>query len=199
MIRSFTDAVTSNHTIKQVVKEVALENIETEDFKDTVVDRVKKDVIKRASPMIKQTYDRQRSVIVSGLKESGKDTWYDRHRDDMDKVVTVLSWLHIRNIGSEIASVTRLGKYSESKSRLIKVTFVREEVQREVMSLARNLKNSEAYKDVFIRSDRTKDELEKIKAHVQEAKARNDRRNEVEKSVFYWRAEGLKGVKKIYM
>ena len=197
--RSFAEAVKSNHTIKQVVKEVALENIGTNDFRDTVMGMVKDEIIEQASPLIKATYDRQRSVIVSGVKESRKETRDERQKDDMDKIVAVLNKIGVTNEGNNIAHMYRLGKFSETKARLIKVIFEREEIQKKAMSLARNLKECEEYKKVFIWRDRTKDEQDKIKVNLQEAKTRNDERNEREKKDFYWRAEGLKGVRRVYL
>ncbi|KAK7079199.1 ATP-binding cassette sub- A member 3 [Halocaridina rubra] len=53
---------TITHTVKEAVKVVALENIQTVDYKETVIEKMKDVVMERANPLIRQALDKEKTV-----------------------------------------------------------------------------------------------------------------------------------------
>ncbi|KAK7070120.1 hypothetical protein SK128_003254 [Halocaridina rubra] len=112
MKTSFADALKGNVAVKEAVKVVALENIQTVDYKETVIKKVKDVVMKRANPLIRQALDKEKTVVISGISESQEPTWQGRLEQNKARVVDLIRKLGVVCGPEDIVNIHQLGKYS---------------------------------------------------------------------------------------
>ena len=169
---------------------------------DSVInEEVRKEIVDKALPMIKQEVDRYRSVVITGVKESTREMHQDREIDDDRSILGIFKamgqeWAHY-----EITSKYRLGRYNKQESgpRPVKVTFASELTQREVLKHTWTLKQNDKLARVYIRRDLTKEERRKINKSVEETRKRNNERTEQQKSEFFWKRNGLMEPQKVFL
>ncbi|KAK7079350.1 hypothetical protein SK128_001637 [Halocaridina rubra] len=118
MKTSFADALKGNVAVKEAVKVVALENIQTVDYKETVIKKMKDVVMERANPLIRQALDKEKTVVISGISESQEPTWQGRLEENKASVVDLIRKLGVVCGPEDIVNIHQLGKYSrEGKPR----------------------------------------------------------------------------------
>ena len=162
---------------------------------------IRKEIVEKALPMFKQEVDRFRSIVITGVKESQRETWQDRERDDDRSVYEILRVMQLEYAYHEITSRYRLGRYDRQKpgSRPIKVTFTGELTQREVLKHTWTLKQNKRFASVYVRRDLTKDERMKINKIGEETRKRNNERTEHQKTEFFWKRNGLMEPQKVFI
>ena len=111
---------------------------------------------------------RKKNVIVYNLPESAQNS-----KSDSDTFSALCSSVY--NCSFTITKLLRLGKKQSNKIRPLLLCFEHEEDKVTVLSRSHQLRNKEAYKNVFIAPDRTKFQREKHKSLVSELKNRRSK------------------------
>ena len=144
--------------------------------------------------------DRFKSIVITGVKESLRESWQDREKDDDRSVHEILRVMHQEWAYHDITNRYRLGRYNKQESgpRPIKITFLGEVTQREVLKHTWTLKQNRRLARVYVRRDLTKDERMKINKINEETKKRNNERTEQQKSEFFWKANGTMEPQKVF-
>ena len=147
-VAAWKEIVREDPDVKKVMIDVIEKNLDV-DFRDSMV--------VKALPMVRQEMDRFRSVIVVGIKEDSNKTSYERNEDDNLFVRNMLGALQMGWAEREIVTKFRIGKFRNyrSRPRLLKITFSREDTQKQLLAKAKHLRHTSAFNKVFIRRDKT--------------------------------------------
>lgn len=97
---------------------------------------------------------RRNNVILFGLPENDHATALDRVTDDKKHTKELFLSLGFDDI--KVCDISRLGKKIESKIRPVKVTLENPALKKLVIQKARQLRNNEKYKNIYIDYDKTK-------------------------------------------
>ena len=187
--KSWADMVKGDSEVKKTVMDVIKRNFDED---------IRGELVHRAMPMMKQEVDRFRSVVITGIEEPTGSTFQEREELEKGNIRKVLKALNMEWASGDIATRLRLGMYSTlaTRPRQIKLTFVREETQKEILRRAHNLKSLSEYSYIFIRKDMTKEERNRINSILEEVKTLNEKRTEADKKKFFWKRDGLRGPKR---
>ena len=173
------------------------ENIRDLSYKDRLGKKeelstvIRKEVVDRALPLLKQEMDRNRSIIISGVGESPVEQGPERERVEKGKVRHLLHAIEKGWAFHEISNIIRLGNYGDHDyrniPRMVKVTFRDEATANAVLSNSRALKRSSSLSHIYIRRDLPKDTRIKFREVLREVRAKNESRTEQQKNKFFWR------------
>ncbi|MPC91107.1 hypothetical protein E2C01_086123 [Portunus trituberculatus] len=107
---------------------------------------------------------------------------FTREREERELVKTVIKQVQDskQEFDQEMKEVIRLGRYSEGGRRPMKVRMRSQVAVEEIMARKGKLTDVE-HKDIWMKRDMNLEEREKEKALRSEAKAKNDKRTEIEK------------------
>ncbi len=103
----------------------------------------------------------------------------------MEKVIEKIQ--EDNELVGEIEEVFRLGKYEEGAQQPIKIRFKSQSAAEAVVGKARKLSKTEAFKNVWVRKDRSVEERNMIRDLKKQANGKNEARSEEEKKKFFWR------------
>ena len=120
---------------------------------------------------------RSRNVIVSGLPEQSDGTADERRKKDEDDVERLLEKIEMSD--ALVEKVSRLGKISQERSRLVRVSFREEEEKTQTLRKARLLRSFEKYRGVFVNPDRTPSQQKHFTKLRQELKVRRENGEDV--------------------
>lgn len=98
---------------------------------------------------------RRRNVIISGVLEQRSGDTDERRMADMERVEKLMQDLSICVEDNAIRGITRIGKAGKSGHRLLKVTFRDQDIQRDVLRRAKQLRNMDMHRKTFINPDLT--------------------------------------------
>lgn len=115
--------------------------------------------------------DRNKNVIISGVKETRSGSVDERRGDDEREVKDILDKIGLNLMFS---NVTRVGKVTANRRRLLRATFCDNESRNQVLRKARTLHLHAAYKHVYINPDRTPMEQAEFAKLRQELKDRRE-------------------------
>ena len=153
-------------------------------------------VIKSRENLVREVAEKKKSVIIIGVEEEKLPVRVHRERVEMEKVKNILDNLgQERNLKEEVDDLVRLGKYKEGEHRPLKLIFKSQSATEEALSLGWKLKESENFKNIYIRRNMNQEERQKLKEQLNDIKEKNDGRNEEEKKNFYWKLRNGKIVK----
>ena len=96
---------------------------------------------------------RRCNLILSGVAEPTSGTVEERNKYDQNETMRIIHELGLPNV--EIDNTLRIGQSHEDKPRLLKVTCKDVKQKIEVLRKGKELRNSSAYKHVFINPDLT--------------------------------------------
>ena len=161
------------------------------------IQREVKDVIRQNARFVKHTVDMQKSVVFFGVEEDNIVSKIDRDKVELSKVVDLLKVISEENEEIGIEEFTRLGKYVENVNRPLKVTLQCSNMVEMIMKNARNLKQSDQWKHVWVNRCLSKEDRDKLRERVQEAKQKNSERSEEEEAHFFFKVIGMQ-VKKVW-
>ena len=157
-----------------------------------------KEVIRKNPKLIRETIDMNKSVIIIGTKEKEINNRIIRDRDELSNIMKIMNKISEEITEKDIEEFHRVGKYESGKHRAMKVTFQSSNIMEEVMQNAKNLKDEEEMKKIWIRRCLNKEDRETLKVKIEEAKQKNEERTEEQKSLFFFKVVGLQ-VKKWYI
>ena len=148
-------------------------------------------VIKKKEALVRDTVDKNKCVIVFGLKERVQPVTTTRERDELVLAKEVVASVKEVNseIEEEVEEVYRLGRYKEGGERPMKIKFRSQTVVNEIINRTWKLSENEKFKKVWIRRDLNEEERKKMSELYMEAKQKNDQRKEEEMLKFYWRVK----------
>lgn len=142
----------------------------------TRVDSIEKSLDDKIQTAIDDYRDRETrkcNIILHNVPESDCEQPKERKEEDESIVVTMLNdSLNLAEV--KLESVIRLGKKSEGRNRLTKVTLDSVKSKREILNAAKNLKGIEEWSNIFITPDMTPKEREKNKELREELKRRRE-------------------------
>ena len=156
-----------------------------------------KDVIRQKARFVKHTVDMQKAVVLFGVKEENIINRIDRDKKELSKVTDLLKVLSEDDDDIGIEEFSRLGKYAENVNRPLKVTLQSSSMVETVLRNVRRIKQSDQWKHVWINRCMTKEDREKLREKVQEAKQKNSERSEEEEAHFFYKVIGMQ-VKKLW-
>ena len=113
---------------------------------------------------------RKRNVLVFGLKEVN-DSTEDRTTTDKTNFEKLCRAI---NVLAEATSTYRIGRKDNNKTRPLKVTLESEDTRNQILSQAKELRNLEAYEEIFLKRDMTPMERDEDKKLRQERDKKND-------------------------
>lgn len=157
-------------------------------------------VIKEKENVIRDTVDKNRTVILFGLEEKEikeQDVRKERLWSDVTKVLKELDDIG-RDWRSEIEEMHRLGLYEANGKRPVKIKLKVKAVAEEISMKAWKLSKDDNLKKYGIRKDMTRNEREELKDRLEGVKQKNEERSEAEKEIFFWKLVG-KEVKKWFI
>lgn len=100
--------------------------------------------------------ERIRSVVICHFPESTNSNHLEAEKEDDANVRQMIYKL---SETSKVEKLYRMGKKTNERMRLVKVVLCTTSMQRAVLSNAKNLRNFDDYKKVYIRKSMTKEEL----------------------------------------
>ena len=109
--------------------------------------------------------DRSRNLIVHGLKEENNEKLSDKVSGIFEELGGVKPHFEVCRIGRPFSGVT---------SRPVKAVFSNKSTVEVFLTRARNLKQSDQYKTVYISPDRSPEEREIHKKLIQQLKNKRD-------------------------
>ena len=121
---------------------------------------------------IEQRIIRAKNVVISGLDLLSDGSVEERKKDDTNKCEEVLGNLDISDF--EVVATHRIGKPVAGKPQLLKVIMDSVESKHEIMRKAKQLRNIQEYRQVYINPDRTPLQQLQNKELLEEWKARRD-------------------------
>lgn len=102
--------------------------------------------------------ERQRSVVICHFPESEKTNFLQAERDDETSIRLMI---HKLTDQAKVEKMYRMGKkIPNGRPRLIKVVLCTSSMQRAVLSCAKNLRNYDEFKKIYIRKSLTPAELQ---------------------------------------
>lgn len=181
--RSYAEIVVKE---KQIQKE--LESVTKENKLDAEV----KNVIRKNEKLIRDTVDKNKSVLIFGHQEKEIKSRIERDRDELNCIRKIMKHL----LGDddteiEIMEYRRIGKYVKGKNRPIKITLMNSYMAETLLKNGPKLKDVEGCKSIKVRRDLSKEDRELLKSKFEEANKQNDERTEEEKESFFFRVVGL--------
>ena len=159
--------------------------------KEELTTVIRKEVVDRALPLLKEEMDRNRSIIIFGIGESPVERGLEREQQEKGKVRQLLHAIGKGWTFHKITNILRLGRYGDhdyhNKPRTVKVTFSDEATANAVLSNSRALKHNPSMSHIHIRRDLPKDTRIRFREVLREVKAKNESRTEQQKAKFFWR------------
>ena len=159
------------------------------------------DVMKKKETLIREIAEKKRSVIIFGMKEQNITYKPRRDKEELKTVRDLLKNLNDterRELEEEVEEIHRLGPFKAGESRPIKVLVKSQKATEEILYRTSKLKEIEGCEKVYIRKNRNEEERKIHSNLLEEAKHKNDERNEEEKKKFFWRVMGER-VRKWYL
>jgi hypothetical protein len=141
--------------------------------------------------LVQNTVDRSKSLIIFGCKEKEITSRSERAVEEakvVDKIVGLVEGLTtIENV----CDYRRIGRYVKGKDRPLRITLNGAKQIKEVLRNARKLQSDEDGKVWSLRRDLSKQDREKLKLNLAEAKHLNESRNEEEINSFFYKVLGV--------
>ena len=198
-IKEFEESVDTVCTVKDEVRSTYAQILEEKDEiknntqTDGNVDIKKevKEIIRKNPKLIRETVDMNKSVVIMGKKEEEINNRIIRDRTELGNIMQIINKISPDISERDIEEFHRIGKYENGKHRPIKVTFQSANMMEEVMINAKNLKDEEEMKNIWIRRCLSKEDRDKLKEKYAEAKKKNEERSEEEESAFFFKVAGL--------
>lgn len=169
------------------------QNDGTKDIKKEV-----KEVIRKNPKLIRETIDMNKSIIIIGTQEKEMNNRIIRDKAELSNIMNIMNKISQDITEKDIEEFHRVGKYELGKHRPMKVTFQSANIMEEVLRNAKNLKDEEEMKKIWIRRCLNKEDRETLKVKIEEAKQKNEARTEEQESLFFFKVVGLQ-VKKWYI
>nr|CAH7738544.1 unnamed protein product [Callosobruchus chinensis] len=117
---------------------------------------------------ISEREKRKNNIILFNVPEADRSkSANEQSASDKNVVVDVLKEI-IPEVSLDSIKPIRLGVFTSSKKRPIKVTLDNNDIVRKVLTNARKLQSSNRYKTIILSSDRTKRQIDFYKATKQE-------------------------------
>lgn len=101
---------------------------------------------------------RENNLIFSGVEEDIEGTVQERRSADEERVKKVLEHLKFDDIN--LVSVSRIGKIKAGKPRLLRAQMRNTALKKRVLAVSKNLRLSDAHRQVYINPDYTRHEQE---------------------------------------
>ena len=139
-----------------------------------------------------------KSVIIIGKTEEEVNNRIMRDKTELSNIMNIVHKVSKDITEKDIEEFHRVGKYESGKHRPIKVTFQSANTMEEVIRNAKNLKDEEEMKNIWVKRCLNKEDRETLKDKIEEAKQKNEARSEEDKSLFFFKVVGLQ-VRKWYI
>lgn len=120
---------------------------------------------------------RRDNVMIFGIPETAVRSLSERKRNDDEQVKSVLQEIGLSEI--EPSEIRRVGKLSTNRPRPLKIKFNNQTSKYKVLQKAKGLKDSHQFKQVMIRNDLTRAQLQEQNALWDELKRLRDQGNDV--------------------
>ena len=150
-----------------------------------------KEIIRKNPKLIRETVDMNKSVVIMGKKENEIYNRITRDKNELSNTMNIINKISQDITEKDIEEFHRIGRYESGKHRPIKVTFQSANTMEEVIRNAKNLKNEEEMKNIWISRCLSKEDRETLKEKIEEAKQKNEARSEEEKNLFFFKIVGL--------
>ncbi|KAK6011327.1 hypothetical protein OSTOST_23594, partial [Ostertagia ostertagi] len=142
------------------------------------------------SQEIVEAEKRKRSMVVFGVPEADRNLPPSQRQACTVSFVTGL--LDVLNIEAHPVELYRMGAMMEDKPRPIKCVFSSRRSLLEVLSNARKLRNTTAYKDVYIRKSMSREERQKESNLRMQARELNKKEPQGKRTYVVYRGELVK-------
>ncbi|XP_069162662.1 uncharacterized protein PF3D7_1120000-like [Procambarus clarkii] len=190
---TYAQVVKEKETIKEVCSEVKTRNDQQE---AEIRQAIRKELVTN-SKLVQNTADRTKSIIIFGCLEKEISSRVDRAAEEM-KIIEKIVGLG-EGSKENVSDFRRIGKYEKEKNRPLRVTFNGVKNMMEVLRNARKLQSDEVGKSWSIRQDLSKEDREKLKMNLIEAKRLNGDRNEEDRNSFFYKVTGTGKLVKWYI
>jgi hypothetical protein len=134
---------------------------------------VRKDAETSQEDILRETQDRYRRrkhLIVAGLPESPSGSIDDRKMYDNKKIIAIMSEIGLPDFKPK--EIMRIGKFGSQRPRLLRIKCKNVETKMSILRLAKNLRKSADFPNIYINPDLTRTQREKDKILWTELKAR---------------------------
>ncbi len=183
-------------TYAQIVQENICKKTECKETNKASIQKEVKEIIRQNPKFLKDTIDTNNSIVIFGTKEHDLKNRIEKDKSEMKVIRVILRDLELEENSME--QYARLGKFEPKKNRPLKVTFKNSSVVESVMRKVKTLKENPQYQGVWINRCLCKEDRDKLREKIEEAKEKNDQRSEDEKLQFFYKVIGLQ-VKKWYI
>ena len=168
-------------SFKQIVQEQVM-------GKDQAITEKVIKVIKEKPEIVRDTVEKKKSLVIIGLKEEVMPVKSTRERNERVAVEKVIEEIQEeQDLVGEVEEVFRLGKYKEGTHRPMKIRLRSQVAAETIAGKSWKLSRKEAFKDVWVRKDRSVEERNTIRELKKQANERNEARSDEEKKKFFWR------------
>ena len=141
-------------------------------------------IVNAVSDENKERNKKEKNVIVFNLKESEKASIDEKKEDDKEEVNKICEALSLQN--NTVEDVFRLKTKDTSKPKPLVMVLKDKETRNRFLQAAKQLKNSNEYKAVFLCPDLTEAQRLKFKELVKIRDTKNDKLKGEEKEKKIW-------------
>ena len=190
-------------TYKEDIKKTYVEILkEKDEMKHQKVEKrdIRKEVreVIRSNPKsIKDTVDINTSVVFFGVKQVDIFNRIDRDKKELETISKLLTT--VAGEGEEIVveEFSRLGKYVPNVDGLLKVALQNTNMVEMVLRNSKKIKEKEEWSNVWVNRCLNKEDRDKLREKVEEARRKNEELTEEEARHFFYKVVGMQ-VKKWY-
>lgn len=122
-------------------------------------------------------HEKRKNLVLAGIPEVRNGDHKERCDEDRQTTISILSYLNCQ--ASEIIDVSRIGKFSEYRPRLIRIKCKTRDSRTNILKCSKQLRQSANYKNVFINPDLSKIQRDHDKRLREELKVRRNRGEDV--------------------
>ena len=162
---------------------------------DKVITKKVVKIIKEKDNIVRDTVQKKMCVVIFGVKEKNIPNKVTREREELKRAKEILGKVmeesdEDRDI--HIEEVTRIGKYTEERTRPMKVRLDSQVAAEMILRRTSYLRKAEGMKDIYIRREMNEEERNTVKELMEEAKAKNEERTKEQAEKFIWRVVDMK-------
>lgn len=132
------------------------------------------------------------------MKEDDIPSKIDRDKKEMEKITSLLKVVTEEEDDIGIEEFTRLGRYEPGKTRPLKVVLQTSNMVEIILRNVKKIKQSEQWKHIWVNRCLTREDRDKLREKVQEAKPKNKDRSPEEEAHFFYKVTGMQVKKMCY-
>ena len=157
---------------EKVVMKSSTNYVSKEDIKKNVTEEIETRLQEKEAEE-KARKDRRKNIIIFGMKENQATNQKDTQTEDLREIKKILNELcEVKLNEGDVATVIRMGKYTESKKRPVIITIKTEEKKKEIFQNLQKLRR--CVENITITHDLTQKQRKELQELINSAKRKEE-------------------------